>query len=194
MRPQLLIDADGVLVDFTKTTLDIVQDLTGVRVDPKSITTWEVFERLPVELQARKEEVYDIIRGEGVCRAMAALECAEAGLDSISGIADITVVTSPFRPSRTWVHERDEWLWERFPYLSGVIHTKHKHMVHGDVFVDDKKRHVDAWRAYWDFHGHPGDVFTGIWWNNAAGLEEAARWNKLYDIIEELGRTKRAPV
>src|ERR1700735_5490934 len=101
MRPQLLIDADGVLVDFTKTTLDVVHDLTGVRVDPKSITTWEVFESLPVELQARKEEGYRIIRGEGVCRAMAALECAEAGLDSISGIADITVVTSPFRPSRT---------------------------------------------------------------------------------------------
>ena len=183
MRPTVLVDCDGVLADFTQAALNHVLDITGNHYKPESITTWEVFDSLPEPKDVQKQ-VYDRMKAEGGCWAIPVMHGARDGLAAIAEIADVAVVTSPFRGSPTWVHERADWLDRNFPFVEMVIHTRHKHLVHGNVFVDDKDENVAAWLMYWEKHGHY-QRFSGIRWRYDGRTTQEERWRKLYQVVRE---------
>jgi 5'(3')-deoxyribonucleotidase len=160
-KPTVLLDCDGILSDFTRAALELVFEVTGRRYAASSITTWEVFDSLAQEREYQ-HEVYRILKGTGGCLSIPVYESALEGVAKLRELADIVVVTSPFKGSPTWAHERELWLEKHFQ-LEQVIHARSKERVHGDFFVDDKSEHVSDWLNYWVRSGRDPEA-CGILW------------------------------
>lgn len=161
-RKKLNLDVDGVLADFAAAVCEHVYTVTGRRYNPNVIRTWEVFDSLP-EPPSVQAEVYARLKAEGGCSSIPVIDGAKDAVNQLNEIVDITIVTSPFYGSKTWVYERSRWLHKHFGVsVDHVIHAKRKHAIHADFFLDDKESHVRAWEAYWRAHGHSP---VGLLWH-----------------------------
>jgi 5'(3')-deoxyribonucleotidase len=162
VKPSCLLDIDGVVADFVSAALALVQQVEfydrdepdglrfGRAFDPSIIHTWELFDSLPEPERSARDEVYRRMKAPGGCRSIPVYPGSRNGVERLREICDITIVTSPFEGSPTWMHERERWLEEHFDIdRKHIIHATEKHRVHGDVFIDDKLSHLQAWLAYW---------------------------------------------
>lgn len=150
MKPIVLLDCDGVLSAFADGFLKIVNAQFGTSYTPEDITDYDIARALRWSPE-RAEEAYALI---SACDRFAArlepLPGAVDGVRRLAECAEIYVVTSPWWSNRTWVHDRNNWLWQHFGIGAGaVVHTAAKHLVRGDVLVDDKTSTCEAWRAAW---------------------------------------------
>jgi 5'(3')-deoxyribonucleotidase len=171
MRPTVLLDCDGILADFVGAALLTLRKESGVSVSREAITTWEVFNSIPEELQQHKKRVYELIASELGCFSIAPYPDAKEGLKELEEVANVVIVTSPFGSSKTWMHERTRWLDTHFgiPH-SRIIHASAKHYIKGDIFVDDKTSNVESWAK-----AHP------------EGL--ACLWNMAYNEEDQISST-----
>jgi 5'(3')-deoxyribonucleotidase len=192
MRPTVLLDCDEVLADFTAVTLDIVHEITNHRYYRKDIHTWEIFDSLPLEPLWVKQAAYRRLKSPGGCVGMPLCKGAGDAVEMLSKIANLVVVTHPFEGSETWAHERELWLDKHFGRaIDGVIHTKDKARVHGDLFVDDKPRNVTSWLDYW-VRSNRDRGCTGIHWENGRTISEArdplcistSNWRDVEDLVK----------
>lgn len=137
------MDCDGVLADFTARTH---QDLVALKgeIPPQTHQEWNTEETFGL---TKKEKIW--IKAQrnapGWCASIPPYAMALEGLPKLKEVAEVLVVTSPWM-SRYWVPERYDWLQNhgRFHHKE-VIFTHRKDLVQGDVFVDDKIEHVEAW-------------------------------------------------
>ena len=140
-----LLDVDGVLGDFVSAALAHLSEVTGVKFDPISVTSWEVFDSIQEPFKSWKGTVYERMKARGGCSSIPVYDGAKEGVARLREIADVTILTSPFNGSATWMHEREKWLEQHFGiHHRDIIHADKKFRVHGDIFVDDKPSHLHA--------------------------------------------------
>lgn len=188
-RPIVLLDCDGVLSDFIGGVLEIVKNVTGLIFSREDVGQFDFCAALGIRGMDAS-----LIRGaigeRGFCESLKPYEGAQAGVRSLQEIAEVYVVTSPWNSSPTWTHERESWLWRHFkiPH-SRVLHTSAKHLVAGDLFVDDKTSTVVAWRDAW-----PGR--HAVRWNTPHNASEAwegaeyADWSLLCLMVSTIADTR----
>lgn len=188
MRPSVLLDVDGVLADFTSAALELVFKETGRRYEPNAVTTWEVFDSIPEPFaQAR---VYGLLKGRGGCLGIPIYEGAQDGVARLRELADVTIVTSPFSGSETWMHEREKWLEQHFGIdHHDIIHAKKKSRVHGDIFIDDKPEHIEGWLQYWSARGL--EVMGLLWGTDRtigtpSHLTKVTDWETVLQLVRVL--------
>jgi 5'(3')-deoxyribonucleotidase len=195
MRPHVLLDVDGVLADFVQAALNVLLAETGVAVNPSTITTWELFDSVPNEYRGWKGEVYSRLADRGGCLGIPVYPGAQEGVARLREIADVTIVTSPFEGSPTWMHERERWLAHHFGIdRKHVIHATEKHRVHGDVFIDDKLAHLHAWSAHWSRLGF--ECHAVLWETprvstypqEIASVKRAKHWGDVCAIVDRVAR------
>jgi 5'(3')-deoxyribonucleotidase len=150
MKPVVLLDVDGVLSDFVGGVVRAAKTYGHAPITP--ITTWDVFSHFDPPI-GRVMKSLDV-KGQGFCRDLEPLPGAIEAVRHLRKISDVYAVTTPW-DSLYWVHERTRWLHEHFglPFAKQV-HTAAKHLVSGDVFVDDKPSNVTAW-----IENQEGDCF-----------------------------------
>ncbi len=149
---RVLFDCDGVIVDYIDTYLKVAAKF-GIKRKIEEITQWDCEKSLGLS-ERENFMINQAMQGPGVAREMRPYPEAVDWVHKIARIADVYFVTSPYRGSPTWVHDRSEWLVRYFSDLGEkVIHTKHKELVVGDVFVDDKFEHVEKWEVH-----NPGKI------------------------------------
>jgi len=154
-RLRFLTDVDEVLGDFQIPALRIMERITGRRYTPESFTEWDMFSLVSDE---EKRAVFAEIEKPGWCQNVQPLPGAIDFIKEVRKHCDVFVVTSPFH-SNTWVAERYAWLAKHFDFKSSeVVHTSAKHLVVGDVFLDDNPSNIDKWCA-----AHPGKL--GMLWH-----------------------------
>ena len=193
-RPSVLLDVDGVLADFVQAALDHLHALAGHRVDPTIITTWEMFDSVPAPFKSWRGTVYGRLADPGGCFNIPIYPGAQEGVALLREIADITVVTSPFEGSPTWMHEREQWLTHHFGIdRKHVIHASEKYRVHGDVFIDDKPDHLRAWYSYWSRHGFECQAVLWDTPRSAGGVADvevdlAKDWNDVFAIVDRFAQ------
>lgn len=190
MKPTVLVDCDGVLADFTSAALELVYEVTGRRYPPSDVTTWEVFDSIPEPLA--QKEVYRRLKGQGGCLGIPVYPDAKEGIARLREFAHIIVVTSPFKGSETWAHERELWLEQYFGTdIDYVIHARRKERVHGDIFIDDKPEHIDSWLSYWVHSGREPDALALLWETDRtitekvdARAERVKDWADVYELVQ----------
>jgi len=145
---RVLLDCDGVLADFVGGLLELVNRECGTSYRRSDITEYDIGESLGWDGTMRVRVDY-LVRGEpGMVMGLAVEPGALAGFGLIDQLAgDTYVVTSPWPGHQTWAHERTRWLRRHFAIPSNhVVHTAAKHLVMGDVLVDDKTSTIERWR------------------------------------------------
>ena len=147
-RPIVLLDCDGVLADFIGGLLPVIRDITGRTFVREQVTRFDFVTSLGLS----REEGAAIKRwlgdARGWCESLAVYPGAVDGVCALREVADVYIVTSPWNSCATWTHEREAWLRRNFDIShANVLHASAKHLVRGDVFVDDKTEAVVAWQA-----------------------------------------------
>lgn len=146
MRRRLLVDVDEVVGDFLTPTLTAIAKVTGTITFRADQTEWNIFASLT---PSDREAVFSgFIDQPGFAREMPVHEEAAYMINLLSEYVDIQFVTSPWRRSKTWVYDRNQWLEEHFPLGVGkrVCHTAEKECVVGDFLIDDKPDNVVRWK------------------------------------------------
>lgn len=187
-RPIVLLDCDGVLADFVGDLLPIIHSVTGIRATREQITHFDFSASLGLS-PAQSADVKRAIGGAvRFARFLEPCPGAIEGVAALRDLADVYIVTSPWNSNPTWTHDREWWLRKHFdiPHAN-VLHGSAKHLVRGDVFVDDKTDAVIAWQD-----AHPRSV--GIRWNTPHNQLDAydgpatGLWSVVRDIAREVRR------
>lgn len=147
-----------------------------------------MFDSIPHELEHRKE-VYDRMKGAGGCLAIPVYDGAQDAVRELRSLVDVTIVTSPFPGSPTWMSERERWLAEHFGIdRDNIFHGEKKWLVHGDILLDDKESHVDTWEKYWQKQGQNP---LGLLWHTNRNVAPAAHvkvvksWANVIDQVKQ---------
>lgn len=188
-HPRILLDCDGILADFVGGVLLAVRELTGRQLSPEDFPTWDVFDHLEVLLPDRsglKKAVMNAVDEPGFCANLPAYPGVVDALRQLLELQaakklEFFVVTSPWH-SPTWVYERDNWLMRRGVQKKNILHATTKHIIVGDMFVDDKAAHVRDWGE----HHSPGGAFL---WTTPHNLTEKnirrlSGWEDFFAVLE----------
>lgn len=164
-RPRVLLDCDGILVDFITPTLDVLYEVTGRRFEHDEVKEWDMMQSLGISKEV-ENVVFDRMKVEGVCLSMPLYHGAQFGVSGLRRICDLYICTSPFG-GPFWTHEREEVLYKSFGIeRSRVLHVRDKFVCAGDVLVEDKTSTLVKWREH-----------------HAGGLP--IRWNKQYNFHDD---------
>jgi 5'(3')-deoxyribonucleotidase len=150
---RVLLDVDGVLADFTGGFRQAAQ-LACKRELPSSTTTWN-FDDWQLTDSERKA-TWEIVNRPGFTEGLDLLWGSLSGVRDLASVCEVYFVTSPIHTSPTWGYERHRWLTQQFGREQGskVVFTSHKHLVAGDMLVDDKPSNLESWnfgtRVLWD--------------------------------------------
>lgn len=161
----VLTDCDGVIADFVGGLCRELA-LRGFVRTPEQIRHWDLRESLPPE-EARA--AHEIMAAPGFCHALEWYEGAREFLRAAHELAEVHAVTAPYRASPSWMHERLTWLSaavvpERVHFVSG----KHKHLVRGDVLIEDHPQTAYAWA---DAHPRGLAILIDRPWNSPQAKE-----------------------
>lgn len=177
----VLLDVDGVVADFVSYYLDVVRRRLKRDFRQEDVTAWDVGSALSLSDYDR-ELVHRDLFAPGVAYHMPIYSGAWTGVRNLNEIAQVVFVTSHLKENLTWVSDRDRWIDFHFgPSAPPTVYTHHKHLVRGDVLVDDKPSAVEKWRQ-----ANPNGLGV-LWdgpWNRDANIDGAVRLNSWVDLRE----------
>lgn len=151
-KPTVLLDVDGVLASFIAGALKSLKDLFGIDGTHDDIVNWH-FETCFNLNAMQMAELTHAWRQPGWCAALPPYPFAPDAVIRLREHAVVHPLTAPFN-SMPWMMERDAWLSAHCGFTrKEIVHTEAKHLVKGDVFVDDKPEHVINWQR-----AHPQGV------------------------------------
>jgi 5'(3')-deoxyribonucleotidase len=159
MTLRILLDCDGVIADFITPALAAAERVAGVQLTYADVTDHHMQNLLPEQHRAA---FLAELRAPGFCASIKPYENAPQNVSFLSLVlgAEIMIVTQPMSECPTWEAERLAWV-ERYLSIRSVmpggplgapppvISTGDKHLVQGDLFVDDNPKNVLAWQAAW---------------------------------------------
>ena len=190
MSKIFLFDVDGVAANLTGYLIDKLahqfkrKELPG----PDDIKNHDtLFKRGSTPFtEEQLLAAYKLLASKKFAQNMLLIDGAQEGIKKVrkSG-SSVFWITSPWVSSQTWDHDRRVWLEKNF-------HSKHqdvgffyqKHLVRGDVFIDDKPSNVANWAAA-NPHGR-ALLFDQPWNKKDGGALERFTWDKIDQIIKEV--------
>lgn len=145
MRPEVLLDIDGVAANFIKGCIPAAEAIIGRPVYHDDIDQFMIEKALGMS-EDQTAELYKHVMTEGWCRSLPAYEGAKEAVAFMQQHADVIPVTAHFFSSKHWVYERDAWIIEHLGIAqTDIIHTHRKFQIDGDVLIDDKISHLRSW-------------------------------------------------
>lgn len=143
MRPIILLDVDGVIADFTGKVLSLGDTVFGTSFTFQDVKTWDLFSLFSPE---QAQVLTNYICAEKFCYGIEVLPGAKEAVAKLRELGDVYAVTAPWWDSKHWLYERTEWLKKHFGFSNGsIVHTGAKHLVRGDVMIDDKPENLYDW-------------------------------------------------
>lgn len=143
---RILIDVDDVLANFTQYTLDTLTQMGGPTLDPTQLTNWDLMTHIPVEWHSRMLQAWHT---QGWCAGLPVIPGAQEAVSVLETMGEVVYVTAPMHDAPHWMWERDRWLRTYFN-ASGkqICFTEAKHIVRGDILVDDKVSNIISWQQH----------------------------------------------
>eukprot|EP00931_Biecheleriopsis_adriatica_P114710 TRINITY_DN90622_c0_g1_i1.p1 TRINITY_DN90622_c0_g1~~TRINITY_DN90622_c0_g1_i1.p1 ORF type:complete len:715 (+),score=194.92 TRINITY_DN90622_c0_g1_i1:278-2146(+) len=144
-KPVILVDMDGVVVDWDKGFLDAWAGRT-----PVNRVHYEMEKCVPAE---RFEEAMELFCSEGFFRKLPEMAGAVAALKEMCSRGfQVYICTAPFAKSRYCAQEKWEWVREHLgeEWLTRMIITQDKTTVRGDILIDDKPRITGGQVPLWN--------------------------------------------
>jgi 5'(3')-deoxyribonucleotidase len=140
----LLIDMDGVVADFDKAVRDYAMYNWGLPLHAHEQKD-EFITNHPDLSEKQVSEIWDFINKPGFSERLELMDGAVEGVDKLSELCDIFFLTAPLIVSHN-AGDKIAWAQKHFPDLARkTIITKHKHLVYGDIFIDDRLSNLDTW-------------------------------------------------
>jgi 5'(3')-deoxyribonucleotidase len=145
-RPRILIDVDGPLTrGFFEVACRLLREYGVAGATPEKINQWDIFKALGAG-KMTEDAVRDRLQRPGVAAGFLPNAGARPFLDELRTWADVYAVTAPLDGSDTWTRDREIWLEKELGFdINHIVHARDKRVVAGDIFIDDKPEHLEAW-------------------------------------------------
>lgn len=138
----ILLDCDGVVVNFIQGVFDELTKLGGPQMSPEEIIKFNFFDLIPEVFRA---QVLAAVGSKDFCLNLQPYPGVAEFVEELKQLGQIYITTSPY-PSDNWHAERVKWI-ERELLISkkNVIFTDNKSLVRGDFMIDDRYEYVMDW-------------------------------------------------
>jgi 5'(3')-deoxyribonucleotidase len=182
----ILIDCDGILSNFSEMALGIIKNEFGINVVCDG-NNWDYFdypEVLPI-----KGKVWDIINSPGIINGLKKFDYADELISRLREIGHVICLTA-VTGGKYFASERFEWLIRELGFhRKDIILGYQKHLVWGDVFIDDKPANIVSWSRRW--YGVPV-LWQTPGWNINYGEEanNIFKTGNVDELFEHLRRMK----
>jgi len=145
-KKRVLLDCDGVLSDFLTKALEIINTTAMTNFQHAHVHDFDICESLGLP------HMWDTLKAacgeKDFCLNLELIPGAQAGVSMLRASADVYCLTSPMSVPN-WAYDRNIWLEKHFEITNPfVVHTEAKHIVTGDIFVDDKVENVRVWAEH----------------------------------------------
>lgn len=177
---RVLLDMDGVLADFDDHLFEVTSHLPWSSDQKAGL--WRFATDGWHSHPDRKELVREVRRTVEAPGWFASLPVLPGAKNGVAEIIDrghtVWVVSKPLEANPTCASDKYAWIAEHFPELAkNVILAPQKHLVSGDVLIDDAIKAREAVRADWlPVHfPYPHNAHQpGLYWN----------WDRDFEIVE----------
>lgn len=170
----ILVDVDGPCADIVQGFLNEVYTVTGRVYTRADVTTWEVTEALALR-EAEAKAVWRKVSAPGWCQSLRPDPSAIVAIRELAKKHEIVFVTSPMKTSPTWCYDRALWLHRNFGTFP-IVFTEQKHLVRGDLLIDDKPSTVRQFLAA----GRGAVLFDAPWNREDRHLDSArGTWSSI---------------
>ncbi len=144
MRPVILCDVDGILVDFAESYLRLLREMFGVHKTEADITSFH-FEQCVSTPEQDRAIWQDIARNPGFVYNLPVYDGAMGFLAELRQLGRVVACTSPANP--LWTAERAQWLLDKGGFEKrDIVVASDKSLVMGDVLIDDAIHNLEGWR------------------------------------------------
>jgi 5'(3')-deoxyribonucleotidase len=184
-KPVVLVDCDGVLADFIGSALVIVNGLFDTSYVPEDVTQFSLAASLGLSEYQGAQMKRAIGNAWRLAADLKVLPFAKDGTRRLRDISQVYIVTSSWDSNETWEFDRKAWLRRHFDIgHHDIVFTAAKHLVRGDVCVDDKTSTLVEWEA-----AHPNGV--AVQWQTPHNRRDTwygpstNSWDRLIRLVEE---------
>jgi 5'(3')-deoxyribonucleotidase len=193
MRKIVLLDCDGVLADFTGAVCHWASVMFKREFSPSQVTQWDFCKALDLSDTETKQVKVLLSESDRFWPNLQPMDGAADAVRRLRMVADVYVVTSPWDSCPTWEYERKAWL-QRVMGIpkADVLMGPAKHIVAGDVFVDDKPETVAQWNRDQGWFSEGGRSHAVLWdtpYNRRAdeGFDlRTSAWSDVLALVEAL--------
>ncbi len=146
-KPRFLCDADGIVADFTKAAIQVMNKLSGKDHTVDHILQWEVTEVL--EDAAHREAARHAFEQLGFCETFEVYDGSQEAVNTLKAMTDFYFVTTPMTRNPGWFNERYRWLSKHFEVDQRHVNfVTDKFIVSGDYLLDDSEKNLEAWLSH----------------------------------------------
>ncbi len=193
IKPTLLLDADGVLIDFVGGCIDAAHRRTTRTWTRDNFPTWDIFSEFVADDNPMLlKQLYKDIERKGFCASLIVFPGAVEAVKHLRSFCNVLCVTAPWYSSPYWMHERKEMLVNRFGFRTNeIIMTSSKDYVHGNILVDDKGENITKWVDYQDEHS--ATHVLGLLWDTPhnrwdKGIRRVTDWNEVDQLAKAIAQ------
>jgi len=190
----ILCDMDGILCNLIKPWL-ACYNADYAECDEEELSIADITQHAMHKLTPIGRDIYKYINMPGWFEQLEPLEGGVEGLAQLRGDGHRIFILSSMGRSKEAVNGKMTWLERHAPFIDHkhLIFTPAKHMVRGDVFIDDSPDKLAAYKGAW-----PGATTMGITWpyNTEAPMDvraddchhPAEAWSTIVHAVRELAR------
>lgn len=143
---RILCDLDAIVADLTKKWLEHYNRDHSDSVTKEDITSWHMANHVKIG-----EDVHKYLYEPGF---FLDLEPLPGAIESLRAMKEsghhVVIVSAPSWPG-TSAQDKISWVKKHLPFLNkrDIFLGHHKHMLKGDVFIDDSPTNITAYRKEW---------------------------------------------
>ena len=182
----VLIDADGVLEDLSQKWVIWLNEIYGTSVRYEDLTEWDMTAAFPT---LTREQVYRIDHDEDFYSRLepipGAVEAVKRLLDD--GHVVYVVTTTPYQAVKA---KLERAIFPYFPFLTwkNIIITCDKHLIRGDVLIDDGVHNL--------LGGDYRKILVTAPYNKdfdaeGNGMIRASSWEEIYQAVSAVAAEKK---
>jgi 5'-nucleotidase len=148
-RLTILCDMDAIIADLTQKWLDHYNQEHSDAVTKADIKSWHMASNVKIG-----QSVNDYLYREGFFRDLKPLPGAIPAIVELKKMKhDVIIVSAPSWPG-TSATDKISWVREHMPFLNkrDIMLGHHKHLLRGDVFIDDSPDNIRQYRNHWPEH------------------------------------------
>jgi 5'(3')-deoxyribonucleotidase len=146
----ILIDCDGVMVDFSLKAMEVANEEFGISLKINDGKNWDFFEY--PECREIKDQLWTkMFNTSGIIYDIPKFSYTDELLFKLRSLPDTRVIAcTALVVSPTYASERAQALVDKMGFdREDIIITHSKEFCYGDVLIDDRCRNLTKWRDRW---------------------------------------------
>ena len=176
----ILVDMDDVLELLAAGWVEYLNERYGTNTRPEDLHDWDIGKAFPT---LTHEQVYAAVNDDALWDYVRPMPGAVEGLRALMEKHEVYIVTAT--TYQTLPAKMDKVLFRYFPFLQWrqVIITENKHLIHGDILIDDGPHNLTGgdYRKIL-FTAHHNRAFD----EKTVGAVRVNNWQEALDAVRKI--------